>query len=391
MAQTVAAVVNLGGAYTGLTIGYRVLNVDGTTYTAFTTTNVVETSVLGTYRVTGGVVVDDSGGYIVFGESGTDLAEVAVEPIRSSSSSSSGAGATWTYSGGSNVVLRSQSEILAQLETLLMDTSNDRWTDAHIYNALNLAIAQWQGRVLIPFAHEISGGWVAGTFEYELPSWMEGALTPQQKKYTDDSANSLTWTDILEFTVEPTATGGRVMRFSYQPYEDAGRVLWWGYNGTLPTTLPVTSGALDTDDTSITLSTKPTVGRSGYVKVDGEWMAYFGVTESASTITLTNVARGVNHTSAASHSVGATVTWGIAMDDVGLTAQLINQARVYLMQMWLSNPSSREVGHYERQMPYYQQQADMFWRRYTPKRDTKFRLTRTGLGPMNGGGAYAII
>lgn len=306
--------------------------------------------------------------------------------------------ALWTFTGGSNVVLRSQSEILSQLETLLMDTSNDRWTDAHIYNALNLALVQWQGRVMIPFAHEISGGWVAGTFEYELPSWMEGPLTPQQKRYTDDwyfvsgaSANGLTWTDILEFTIEPTSSGGRKIRFGYQPYEDAGRVLWWGYNGTLPTALPVTSATIDADDDELILTTKPTIGRSGYIKIDAEWLAYFGYEEGSTTLTLTNVARGVNHTSAASHSVGATVTWGIAMDDVGLTAQLINQARVYLMQMWLSNPSSREVGHYERQMPYYQQQADMFWRRYTPKRDTKFRLTRTGLGPMNGGGAYAII
>ena len=79
MTQTVPATAQLGPGKTGLAIGYRVLNLDGTTYSAFSTTGVAETSVAGTYRKTGGVVCPDAGAYIVWGVSGTDYAEATVE------------------------------------------------------------------------------------------------------------------------------------------------------------------------------------------------------------------------------------------------------------------------------------------------------------------------
>ena len=79
MTQTVPATAQLGPGKTGLAIGYRVLNLDGTTYSAFSTTGVAETSTAGTYRKTGGVVCPAAGGYIVWGVSGTDYAEATVE------------------------------------------------------------------------------------------------------------------------------------------------------------------------------------------------------------------------------------------------------------------------------------------------------------------------
>jgi hypothetical protein len=81
MTQTIPLTVQLGPDKTGLTIGYRVLNLDGTTYSAFTSTGVAETNVSGTYRVANGVVVPDDGGYIVVGEIGTDLVEGNVDAI----------------------------------------------------------------------------------------------------------------------------------------------------------------------------------------------------------------------------------------------------------------------------------------------------------------------
>ena len=81
MAQTVPATAVLGPGKTGLTIGLRVLNLDGTTYAAFSTTGVAETSTLGTYRKASGVSCPDAGAYIVWGVSGTDYAEATVEPI----------------------------------------------------------------------------------------------------------------------------------------------------------------------------------------------------------------------------------------------------------------------------------------------------------------------
>jgi len=79
MTQIVAATCVLGPGQTGLTIGLRVLNLDGTTYSAFSTTGVAETSVPGTYRKANGVVAPDAGGYIVWGTSVVDKAEAAVD------------------------------------------------------------------------------------------------------------------------------------------------------------------------------------------------------------------------------------------------------------------------------------------------------------------------
>jgi hypothetical protein len=79
MTQTVPATAALGPGKTGLTIGLRVLNLDGTTYAAFSTTGVAETSTAGTYRKAGGVVAPLAGGYIVWGTAGTDYAEATVD------------------------------------------------------------------------------------------------------------------------------------------------------------------------------------------------------------------------------------------------------------------------------------------------------------------------
>ena len=84
MTQSINVGAALGAANTGLTIGYRILNLDGTTYTAFTTTNVVETGTAGTYLSTVAVNAPDAGGRIVWGPSGTDLVTAIIDPLPSS-------------------------------------------------------------------------------------------------------------------------------------------------------------------------------------------------------------------------------------------------------------------------------------------------------------------
>lgn len=81
MSQTVPATAQLGPGKTGLAIGYRVLNLNRTTYSAFTTTNVAEAPASsGTYNVSGGIIAPDAGGYVIFGISGTDYAEGTIDP-----------------------------------------------------------------------------------------------------------------------------------------------------------------------------------------------------------------------------------------------------------------------------------------------------------------------
>ena len=83
MTQIVPLVATLGPLNTGLTIGYRVLNLDRTTYSVFTVTGVSESTVLGTYFASGGVTVPTAGAYVVVGTSGTDMAELPVGPLQS--------------------------------------------------------------------------------------------------------------------------------------------------------------------------------------------------------------------------------------------------------------------------------------------------------------------
>jgi hypothetical protein len=93
MTQTIPATAVLGPGATGLTIGYRILSLDGTTYSAFSTTDVTETSTAGTYRKTGGVVAPTAGGYIVWGTALVDYAEDEIEPAFGYTGSATGTGA----------------------------------------------------------------------------------------------------------------------------------------------------------------------------------------------------------------------------------------------------------------------------------------------------------
>ncbi len=81
MSQTFPAAADLGPAHTGKSIGYRVLNLDRTTYSAFGTTGVSESIAgMGYYVKSGGAAGPDEGGYIVWGTSGTDIIEDEITP-----------------------------------------------------------------------------------------------------------------------------------------------------------------------------------------------------------------------------------------------------------------------------------------------------------------------
>ena len=80
MSQTIPGTFVLGASKTGLVIGYRVLNLDRTTYSAFSTSGVSESAIPGTYYKASGVVAPDAGGYVIVGVSGTDYAEGEIPP-----------------------------------------------------------------------------------------------------------------------------------------------------------------------------------------------------------------------------------------------------------------------------------------------------------------------
>jgi len=83
-----------------------------------------------------------------------------------------------------------------------------------------------------------------------------------------------------------------------------GLGLWGGIvSGAITSTL---DGAIDDDDTSLTLAESGSFGTSGTVKVNDEHITYTG--NDSGTEILSGLTRGSDNTTAASHSDGATVT-----------------------------------------------------------------------------------
>lgn len=288
-----------------------------------------------------------------------------------------------------DIYVRSQDNLLSLIKDQVDDATNTRWTDARMYAAINRAIDTWHGRVLVPYVYTLSDGWTAGTFEYTLPDYMSiKGIQPQIRRYRDEVAYYLaesgdgdTWANIDAFTVERNTSGGYTLRLDNSEYSVDGRILWWGNNGHVNTSPAVLGANIDSDDTSLTTSAKPlNIGRTGYVKIDDEWIGYQDISEGSASWTLSNLSRGLFDTTAASHTTSDTVYWGVAVDDVRLFQQLMDQVRAFMMEYHMMNSSSRETTHYEKQMVYYQDRADSFWKSYVPSRKPRMRLTRMAYG-----------
>lgn len=283
-------------------------------------------------------------------------------------------------------ILKSQSDI-STLASNLLDTASGRWTAAQYYQAINMALTGWDRRVRVPYVYSMPSGWDNSTYSYSLPSYIDGPIQPQGLFYTGDypyainiSAENSTWRDMQAYDVEPNTSGGQTLRFHYYPYSLDGRIIWWGFNGPVPTTVAALSSGITSSDTSLTISSTPLVGRSGFVKIGGEWMQYAGVTNGTSTLTLTNLIRGLNGTTAASHNSSDSVYWGVAMDTENLTGQLVDATLSFLHQMKLINQNTAEAEHYEKGMLFYGQRATQFWRGYVPSRKPVIKLARQGIG-----------
>jgi len=125
MTQLVPATCVLGPGMTGLTIGLRVLNLDGTEYAAFSTTGVAETSTAGTYRKVGGVVAPLAGGYIVWGTALVDYAEATVESTSANVTYSAGVALTGRLAEAADIpaaVDVSALALEATAQAILLDT-----------------------------------------------------------------------------------------------------------------------------------------------------------------------------------------------------------------------------------------------------------------------------
>jgi hypothetical protein len=286
--------------------------------------------------------------------------------------------------------LMAQNDLLVGIKQRMRDADGQRWTATEIYNSLNDGIRIWARKVTVPLLYTITNGFVSGVYEYSLPVYIREPMDVQLKRYLIQTLDGLpvrstslgasTWEDVPGYNLEPDGDGGQKLRLDVTIGATEGRVIWHAQNGTVPTSVQTLSADITDTATSLTLASNPLIGDAGYIKIESEWIAYGGYSVGATTTTLTNLVRGVNETTAASHTAATNVYFGIAAHRQDLFEQLINQVTAKLHALFLTNASPQETEHHVFQVRYYQQLADEFWQRYTPQRGAKMKLTRQGKG-----------
>lgn len=287
-----------------------------------------------------------------------------------------------------NLFVRSQYQLRTDILTMLDDTSNARWTDVQVYTAINQALAMWGGRVLIPHLYQPTGyKWNNGTYDYTLPVWMdEQYIQPQVRRvvpyinYPQLADGTETWVDVPGWSIEPTTSNGRKLRFETAPYNQDARILYWSQPNQIPTTVPTLSATISNGTaTTFTLTgANYTVPFFGWYKIEDEVLTAEYSSRTATTV-FANATRGEFNTYATSHTPTTPVYFCIAATDERLFVQLHDQAMAILhrMRFGLAAPEERQV--HSQMIQLYQSQADRFWRSWTPQRPIRSRLTRLGL------------
>ena len=259
-------------------------------------------------------------------------------------------------------VVRSQTQLLADLEAQLRDTGNAKWTDEELYRAINRGIRGWDSRVSFPAFYTFTTS--ADVTEYSLPFYMNMPLVIQEQP-----ANANGWIDLMAWQMYPSATGSTIRLRS--PRDGQVRIIYRAHNGSVPLvpagmTLVATIAA---DDTSVAINNNNAypLGRTGYILMGEEWVQYSGISTASADTTLSNLERGALGSGAASHAGSSAAVWGVAAPEERLFDQLINQAAAQAHSFMLINSPARETEHHQWAMRWHQQQADEFWATYTPQ------------------------
>jgi hypothetical protein len=287
--------------------------------------------------------------------------------------------------------LRTQLDIYERVREMVRDTGVSRWSEQEVNNSINKAITAWSSRVRVPFLYSLTTGFTLGDYDYALPWYVQPPIDVQvYKQYfvdglpvqTSDGSMS-TWVDLPAYGLEPDGSGGHTLRLGVVPYTTDARVIWWAQNGNIPTVAQtINADIATTAATTLTIGDTPRIGRAGYVKIDDEWMAYSDYTQASSVTTLQNLLRGINGTTAATHSSGAAIYWGVAAPREDLYDQLENRVMAEMHSLPLQDASPKEIEHHTFQLRFYRQLADEFWRTYVPERQGRLRLSRAGIGEL---------
>ena len=269
--------------------------------------------------------------------------------------------------------LRSQSDLLTEIKAKTRVGSTARWSDPEYYYALNEVLTSWGDKVKFPHIYTITNGWQSNDYDYALPVYVRPPIFPQLYRripYTEYAVESTTntWQDIPGWELEPDGSGGTVLRLFAPPRTLDGRVLFYSPNSRVPTTIPTTSGSTSDTATTMTIGSAIDVDDVGYVKVNAEWMAYYGVTRNSATTVLNNLVRALYGTTAATHNTLSSATWGVAYDDTRLLNLLWDGWRAYLHAYFLQDGGVHETMRHEKALGLYEGKVAAFWPTYHPQR-----------------------
>lgn len=285
--------------------------------------------------------------------------------------------------------LKTQAELLDLIENTVGDESNARWADNDIYRAINVALDTISERVQLPRLYTLTGGFSSGTYEYTIPSYVGDNFQPFIKSTILNDWGlpivvdyDTTWTKLISWTVEPAADGTRTLRLYTSPYTEDGRLVWWAPNGPVPlltgspSALPDLNAEINSTATSLVLDRLvPEISEAGWVKIDGEWISYAGVTWGTATTTLSGLVRAQHGTTAATHAAAAVVYFGVAVDDVRIWRLIEDLAVDRLHYILLHRGTTDDRSNHERLMSFLEDKTTKFFRNsgYVPARHPSFK------------------
>lgn len=285
-----------------------------------------------------------------------------------------------------NLVYYTAADLLSHIRGMASDeTETYRWTDGQIYRSLNVGLRSWGTRIAVPWLFSVPTDW-SNTQSYTLPDYMDERVVPQLRDSRGDEDTVRHWQDLPGWSVEADGEGGLTLHFTLGPVTGEGRLFWYRPVGHVTPVTATLDAEIDSDDTSLSLTLSEATpylnDQSGWVKIDDEWLGYAGVEKNGLTLTLSNLVRGLDNTTPATHAISSTVHFGICLPRHDLLDLLTHQTLLALHTMPMGDASISEKDHHSVMVRYHQDMVEKLWRRIRPARKTRIKLTRDAIGDM---------
>ena len=248
--------------------------------------------------------------------------------------------------------------------------------------AINSALRHWAGRVRVPFIYTLSTGLAAGSWTVDIPNFIDPRwMRPQIKTdaFTEAywvTGTGDTWVNLPDYDIEPDGSGGSTLRIRGRQYSSDVRIIHWQIPGPLPIDESSTSPVvlLDSSTSMTVTSSENNLPECGFIKVNSEWIQYSGLADAGTTLTLSNLVRGVAGTTEATHDPDDTVDWGIGVDRLDMIDQLLHQCRALLHAQYLAYASPQEREQHTFTTRWEQQLADEMLKNYVSSFEPIMRI-----------------